>query len=242
MSCPCKALQEPQSTFATLRRGSAEFQNALESAGFKIRCQVIWAKNTFVGLRGVTSSARAAVLRPRGRREDPWYGDKTQSHLWQEAEPPTAFIRPRSRSSLLNARFSTAASPREHRCRLVRRLRIHTNHRLRARAQSPPDGNRSEVCGLRCERCRMHRQAGCFGRRRSRLRGDSSGMQRGGSVNRAMPSRDRGDRSRNSCWQSGSARAVPSAFGLVSELRILERRTRNAARTNPAAQRDESAI
>ena len=24
-----------------------EFQNALESAGFEVRCQIIWAKNTF---------------------------------------------------------------------------------------------------------------------------------------------------------------------------------------------------
>jgi DNA modification methylase len=45
-----------------------EFQNALEAAGFEIRCQIIWAKNTFAHLAD---------------QKDPWYGDKSQSTLWQ---------------------------------------------------------------------------------------------------------------------------------------------------------------
>jgi ParB-like chromosome segregation protein Spo0J len=44
-----------------------EFQNALEAAGFNIRCQIIWAKNTFAWGFGLQVPARAHFLRPRRR-------------------------------------------------------------------------------------------------------------------------------------------------------------------------------
>jgi ParB-like chromosome segregation protein Spo0J len=34
-----------------------EFQNALEAAGFEVRCQIIWAKNTFAGALAAISSS-----------------------------------------------------------------------------------------------------------------------------------------------------------------------------------------
>jgi hypothetical protein len=46
-----------------------EFQNALEMAGFEVRCQIIWAKNTFAwGLQSLQVSTRAYFLL---RREGP---------------------------------------------------------------------------------------------------------------------------------------------------------------------------
>src|ERR1035441_6481934 len=51
-----------------------EFQNALETAGFEVRCQIIWAKNTFASIFYCHVAGQS----------DAWYGDKTQSTLWQD--------------------------------------------------------------------------------------------------------------------------------------------------------------
>ncbi len=47
-----------------------EFQDALEAAGFKVRCQIIWAQERVcLGIRPLQISARADVLLPRRRRK-----------------------------------------------------------------------------------------------------------------------------------------------------------------------------
>ncbi len=43
----CEARGATMGTSAIPHPGQREFQNVLESAGFKMRCQIIWAKNTF---------------------------------------------------------------------------------------------------------------------------------------------------------------------------------------------------
>ena len=45
----CRAVAKPGASMYVCHSSSwqREFQNALESAGFKVRCQIIWAKNTF---------------------------------------------------------------------------------------------------------------------------------------------------------------------------------------------------
>ena len=47
-----------------------EFQNALESADFEVRCRIIWAKNTFAWVSVVTSSStsRCSTVTSQARR------------------------------------------------------------------------------------------------------------------------------------------------------------------------------
>ena len=73
-----------------------EFQNALEATGFEVRCQIIWAKNTFAwGFRPLQIPARADLLLSRRRPERPsWYGDKSQSTLWEEKKPAANRLHP----------------------------------------------------------------------------------------------------------------------------------------------------
>ena len=72
-----------------------EFQNALKSAGFEIRCQIIWAKNTFAWGFGRHKFQHEPLFYAHvaGQR-DPWYGDKSQSTLWQENKPAANRIHP----------------------------------------------------------------------------------------------------------------------------------------------------
>jgi DNA modification methylase len=61
-----------------------EFQNALEAAGFEIRCQIIWAKNTFAwGFGRYKFQHEPLFYAHLADQKDPWYGDKSQSTLWQ---------------------------------------------------------------------------------------------------------------------------------------------------------------
>ncbi|MEP7366940.1 MAG: ParB N-terminal domain-containing protein, partial [Acidobacteriota bacterium] len=62
-----------------------EFQNAIESAGFEVRCQIIWAKNTFAWGHGRYKFQHEPIFYCHvATQSDAWYGDKTQSTLWQE--------------------------------------------------------------------------------------------------------------------------------------------------------------
>jgi DNA modification methylase len=47
--CSYRAVVKPGASMYVCHSSSwqREFQNALESAGFEVRCQIIWAKNTF---------------------------------------------------------------------------------------------------------------------------------------------------------------------------------------------------
>jgi len=72
-----------------------EFQNALESAGFKIRCQIIWAKNTFGWGFGRYKFQHEPIFYCHlAGEKDRWYGDKTQSTLWEENKPSANRLHP----------------------------------------------------------------------------------------------------------------------------------------------------
>ena len=72
-----------------------EFQNALEAAGFDVRCQIIWAKNTFAwGFGRYKFQHEPMFYCHVSGEKDPWYGDKTQSTLWHEKKPAANRIHP----------------------------------------------------------------------------------------------------------------------------------------------------
>ena len=72
-----------------------EFQNALEVAGFEVRCQIVWAKNTFAwGFGRYKFQHEPLFYCHVAGEKDPWYGDKTQSTLWQEKKPAANRIHP----------------------------------------------------------------------------------------------------------------------------------------------------
>ena len=55
-----------------------EFQDALEAAGFEVRCQIIWAKNTFAWGFGRYKFQHEPIFYCHvAGQSDPWYGDKT---------------------------------------------------------------------------------------------------------------------------------------------------------------------
>lgn len=72
-----------------------EFQNALESTGFSVRAQIIWAKNTFAWGFGRYKFQHEPIFYCHVEGEsDAWYGDKTQSTLWQEKKPAANRLHP----------------------------------------------------------------------------------------------------------------------------------------------------
>jgi DNA modification methylase len=72
-----------------------EFQNALELAGFEVRCQIIWAKNTFAWGFGRYKFQHEPIFYAHvAAQKDAWYGDKSQSTLWQEKKPAANRIHP----------------------------------------------------------------------------------------------------------------------------------------------------
>lgn len=90
-----------------------EFQNALEVAGFALRCQIIWAKNTFAWGFGRysfdTSRCSTATLPVK---KTPGTATKHNPHFGKRKNRRrTGFTRRQSRLNWLNARCSTAARP-----------------------------------------------------------------------------------------------------------------------------------
>jgi DNA modification methylase len=72
-----------------------EFQNALEAAGFDVRCQIIWAKNTFAwGFGRYKFQHEPLFYAHIAGEKDPWYGDKSQSTLWEEKKPAANRLHP----------------------------------------------------------------------------------------------------------------------------------------------------
>jgi DNA modification methylase len=72
-----------------------EFQNALEGAGFAVRCQIIWAKNTFAWGFGRYKFQHEPILYCHvAGQSDAWYGDKRQSTLWEENKPAANRLHP----------------------------------------------------------------------------------------------------------------------------------------------------
>jgi DNA modification methylase len=72
-----------------------EFQNALEAAGFEVRCQIIWAKNTFAwGFARYKFQHEPLFYAHVAGEKDAWYGDKSQSTLWCENKPAANRVHP----------------------------------------------------------------------------------------------------------------------------------------------------
>jgi DNA modification methylase len=72
-----------------------EFQNALETAGFRVRCQLIWAKNTFAWGFGRYKFQHEPIFYCHvAGQKDRWYGNKSQSTLWQENKPAASRLHP----------------------------------------------------------------------------------------------------------------------------------------------------
>ena len=72
-----------------------EFQNALEAAGFAVRCQIIWAKNTFAWGFGRYKFRHEPLFYAHvAGQKDAWYGDKSQSTLWEENKPAANRLHP----------------------------------------------------------------------------------------------------------------------------------------------------
>lgn len=93
----CRTAVKPGGSLYTCHSSSwqREFQNALEAAGFEIRCQIIWAKNTFAwGFGRYKFQHEPLFYCHVAGQKDPWYGDKSQSTLWEEKKPAANRIHP----------------------------------------------------------------------------------------------------------------------------------------------------
>jgi DNA modification methylase len=72
-----------------------EFQDAMETAGFEVRCQIIWAKNTFAWGFGRYKFQHEPIFYSHVAGEkDAWYGDKSQSALWEAQKPAANRLHP----------------------------------------------------------------------------------------------------------------------------------------------------
>jgi DNA modification methylase len=67
----------------------------MEAAGFEIRCQIIWAKHTFGwGFGRYKFQHEPIFYAHRKGQADSWYGDKSQSTLWEEKKPSANRLHP----------------------------------------------------------------------------------------------------------------------------------------------------
>ena len=72
-----------------------EFQNAMEATGFDVRSQIIWAKNTFAWGFGRYKFRHEPIFYAHvAGQSDAWYGDKSQSTLWEENKPAANRLHP----------------------------------------------------------------------------------------------------------------------------------------------------
>jgi DNA modification methylase len=93
----CRGVAKPGASLYVCHSSSwqREFQNALESAGFEVRCQLIWAKNTFAwGFGRYKFQHEPLFYCHVAGQKDVWYGDKSQSTLWQENKPAANRLHP----------------------------------------------------------------------------------------------------------------------------------------------------
>jgi DNA modification methylase len=93
----CRAALKPGASLYVCHSSSwqREFQNALEVAGFEVRCQIIWAKNTFAwGFGRYKFQHEPMFYCHVAGQKDPWYGDKSQSTVWEEKKPAANRLHP----------------------------------------------------------------------------------------------------------------------------------------------------
>jgi DNA modification methylase len=93
----CRAAIKPGASLYVCHSSSwqREFQNALEAAGFEVRCQIIWAKDTFAWGFGRYKFQHEPIFYCHVvGQSDAWYGNKSQSTLWQENKPAASRLHP----------------------------------------------------------------------------------------------------------------------------------------------------
>jgi DNA modification methylase len=93
----CRAIVKPGASLYVCHSSSwqREFQDALEASGLEVRCQIIWAKNTFAWGFGRYKFQHEPIFYTHVAGEkDAWYGDKSQSTLWEEKKPAANRIHP----------------------------------------------------------------------------------------------------------------------------------------------------
>jgi DNA modification methylase len=86
----CRRIMKPSASIYVCHCScwQREFQNALEGSGFTVRCQIIWAKNTFAWGFGRYKFQHEPIFYGYvAGAKDRWYGDKSQSTLWEENKP-----------------------------------------------------------------------------------------------------------------------------------------------------------
>jgi DNA modification methylase len=72
-----------------------EFQNALEVAGFEVRTQIIWAKNTFAwGFGRYKFQYEPLFYAHVAGEKDPWYGDKPAANRIHPTAKPVELVPP----------------------------------------------------------------------------------------------------------------------------------------------------
>ena len=185
----------------------------MEAAGFEVRCQIIWAKNTFAWGFGRYKFQHEPIFYGHVAGEkDPWYGDKSQSTLWEEKKPAANRLHP-------------TMKPVE----LVERALINSS-KSGDIVVDLFGGSGSTLIG--CERTGRKarlaeidpRYADVIVRRwqdytgkKATLDDDGRLFQEvgGGSMNRTLQSGDCGDRATASVWTSRRGRIVSGACRLV---------------------------
>ena len=93
----CRSIVKPGASLYICHSSSwqREFQNTLEVAGFEIRCQIIWAKNTFAWGFGRYKFRHEPIFYAHvAGQSDAWYGDRSQSTLWEENKPVANRLHP----------------------------------------------------------------------------------------------------------------------------------------------------
>ncbi len=93
----CRTAAKPGASLYVCHSSSwqREFQNALEAAGFEVRCQIIWAKHTFGwGFGRYKYQHEPLFYCHVAGEKDCWYGNKSQSTLWEENKPAANRLHP----------------------------------------------------------------------------------------------------------------------------------------------------
>lgn len=71
------------------------FQDAMEMAGFKMRTTIVWVKNTFSWGRSRYKFQHEGIIYAHvDGEDDSWFGDKSQSTVWQENKPTANRLHP----------------------------------------------------------------------------------------------------------------------------------------------------
>jgi len=157
-----------------------EFQNAIEAAGFAVRCQIIWAKNTFAWGFGRYKFQHEPIFYAHvAGSKDAWYGDKSQSTLWEEKKPAANRIHPTAKPVELVERALVNSSKAGD---VIADFFGGSGSTLigceRRGRKGAADRNRSEVCRLhRATLAGLYRQTGRIGGRRSDLCGNCRGAK-----------------------------------------------------------------